>query len=454
LGKLITVDREDDAMTAAEKRRHPPGPREPLEAGNPLEIIEGLWREHGPVCRYSAGLGPVYLLADPDGVRRVLSHPEMYPRGEVLGVVLGDGLLASEGEYWKAQRRNYQPKFTPAHLAAYTTAMVEASEATAREWETQARAGGDAVVPVAPEMMRLSLRVVGRTLLGTEIEDADGRISAVVTDVMVHLGRLGSTLPYSFSPEDNRRIRRSFTALDRLTEQLVEQRRARGPGEDLLWLLMQCTDPATGEVLDTKQLRDEVVTVFLGGHETSGVMMAWAWHSLVRHPEVEERLLAEWDAVLGGRPMTFDDVPKLEETARFLDEVLRLYPPVWSLVRKVTEDDEFAGYAIEAGAHVMVSAYLMHRQPEFWPEAERFDPDRFLPARVKDRPRHAYMPFGLGPHLCVGQHFALLEGMAMLTTLGRRFRLNPVEDGPVGMLPLITIRPEGDLRMRVEVRGR
>lgn len=430
----------------------PPGTREALQGRSPLEVIEYLTQTYGSIVRYSTGLGDLYVIAEPEAVRQILSNPEKFPRSQVLAVALGDGLLASEGAYWRQVRRLYQPKFTPAHLAEYTAIMVEETVALAEGWREEAASQGAVLTNAAREMMRLSLAIIGRTVLGQPIEDPDYRIGDIVTEVMKYLGELGSTFGTRFHAGQNRAMRRAFHNLDRLAEAIIAGRRQKGPEQDLLSVLMQTPLSDTGEPMSDRQLRDEVVTSLLGGHETTGIMMMWAMDLLGRHPEVQERLLAECRQVLGDRPVTFADLPRLEYTRRFLDETLRLYPPVWSLVRRVAEPVDVAGFRLEEGAHLMVSAWLIHRNEALWPEPTRFDPDRFLPEAVAARPRHAYFPFGLGQHLCVGQHFALLEGFVLVAELVRRFRIESVSPEPPEPLPLITIRAKGPVPVRLEPR--
>jgi cytochrome P450 len=430
----------------------PPGTRETLDGRNPLDVIEELTRTFGPIVRYSTGLGDLYVVAEPEAVRTILSSPEKFPRSQVLTVALGDGLLASEGAYWRQVRRLYQPKFTPAHLAEYTAIMLEETVALAERWQQEARPQGSVTANACREMMRLSLAIIGRTVLGQPIEDPDYRIGEIVTEVMKYLGELGSTFGTRFNAGQNRAMRRAFHNLDRLAEAIIARRRQKGPENDLLSVLMQTPLADTGEPMNDRQLRDEVVTSLLGGHETTGIMMMWAMDLLGRHPDVQQRLLAECQQVLGDRPLTFADLPRLVYTRRFLDEALRLYPPVWSLVRRVAEPVELAGFRFEEGAHLMVSSWLIHRNESLWPEPTRFDPDRFLPEAVAARPRHAYFPFGLGQHLCVGQHFALLEGTVMVAELVRRFRIEALSPQPPQPWPLITIRASGPVPVRLEPR--
>jgi cytochrome P450 len=250
-----------------------------------------------------------------------------------------------------------------------------------------------------------------------------------------------------------RRLNRTVAALDDVVESIIEQRR-RFPGDsdDLLAMLMEARDEETGSAMDDMQLRDEVMTLMLAGHETTSTALSWTLYLLSQHPDTRERLEAEVDAVLGDRTPSIEDVPRLTYANMVLQESMRLYPPAWGLARWCHEADEVGGYYLPPNSSVTLSPFLTHRHPEFWPDAERFDPERFAPEQEKGRPRFAYIPFGGGPRLCIGNQFAMTEAMLILATIVQRYRLDLVPGHQVGIDAQITLRPKGGLPMLVSAR--
>jgi cytochrome P450 len=419
----------------------PPGPRGlPLLGSlgdfvwaDPLRAVLTAVREHGDVVRFAFGPYHFYVVNHPDHIRHVLQeNRQNYVKSasyDELRALLGDGLLTSEGDAWLRQQRLVQPAFHRHRLAELAGAMVREIETMLARWEPLAARGE--VFDVAQEMTRLTLAIVGRALFSTDLTggaDAAGRALTVAltwaNDRTVQLVRLPAALP---TPA-NVRARRAVTTLDAMVYGMIDARRkALAPApHDLLSMLLQARDEKTGEGLSDTQLRDDVMTLVLAGHETTANALTWAFYQLSRHPGVARTMRDEVREVLGGRAPGFDDLPKLRYTQMVLEEVLRLHPPAWWIERQAMGADEIGGYDIEPGAMVAVVPYAMHRHPTYWDDPEGFDPERFTPERAADRPKFAYIPFGGGPRQCIGNQFALMEAQLVLAMVAQRFRLDMV----------------------------
>ena len=261
------------------------------------------------------------------------------------------------------------------------------------------------------------------------------------------------SLPQAFPTKRNRRFKRALRELDTFVFGLIGKRRREGDDSgDLLSMLLFARDDNTGEAMSGRQVRDEVMTMLLAGHETSAMALTWAWYLLSIHPEIEHRLHEELDSVLGGRIPGFDDLSQLPHVRMIVDETLRLYPPAWGVERQSIDEDEIGGFRIPKGVQLFVSSYATHRHPDFWESPDLFDPERFLPERSKERPRFAYYPFGGGPRKCIGSNFALMEMQLILATLAQRYRLAVVPEHPVEVQPVITLRPRHGIMMTLNER--
>ncbi|UQA60726.1 cytochrome P450 [Polyangium aurulentum] len=416
--------------------------------------------EHGDVARLEFGVLTgrriAHLLRHPDHVKHVLvdapdNFDKQTPGFTRLREVLGEGLLTSEGSFWLRQRRIAQPAFHRQRIASFAGVMVRAGEERVNAWLERARR--DEPIDVAEEMMNLALRIVCETLLGVDMVDTSAVSQAVdvlLADVRNGLGSFFS-LPRNVPIERNRIFLEAADMLDRQVQRIIDARRKSGAeASDLLSLLMAARDPETGEGMSDRQLRDEVMTMFLAGHETTANALAWTFWLLSLHPGVRRKLSAELASVLeDGRLPTFEDVARLEVTTRVLQESMRLYPPAWIVARRALRDDVIGGYAIPAGSLVFVSPYVTHRHPAFWENPEGFDPDRFAGGALSRLPRFAYFPFGGGPRQCIGMSFAMVEATLLLATLGRRVHLDLLPGQRVVPEPGVTLRPRGEIRMRI-----
>jgi cytochrome P450 len=397
-----------------------------------------------------------YLLCHPDHIRHVLQdHHRNYHKGtrgfDKLRMILGNGLLTSEGAFWLRQRRIAQPAFHRDRIAAFGSTMVRATEQMIeRRWAQHLGSGRP--FDVSAEMMRLTLRIVSETLMSMDLsDDADSVGSALDFLLRTAIQRIQSMIdiPLDLPIPSNRKLAEAIRTINDVVLRVIEQRRREADhGTDLVGLLMDARDEETGEGMTDAQLRDEVITIFLAGHETTANALTWTLHLLSTHPQVEQTLRAELAEVLGGRSPTSEDLPRLAYTKMVLQESLRLFPPAWTIGRGVENDDVIGGYKIPAGSMVIVSPYLVHHNPRIWSNPEGFDPTRFSPENVNSIPKFAYFPFGAGPRQCIGNGFAMTEAQLVLATIMQRVRLEQSPGFPVIPKPTITLRPERGLWMR------
>ena len=426
---------------------------------DPLGLYLGTQRALGDVVRYRMGYLRVQQLTHPDHVRRVLTAPDRYGKGDSWArtkPLIGEGLATSEGELWRRQRRIAQPTFGHDRLVGLAATMTACTQVLLDRWVSDA----GQTVAVFDDIRGLALRIVLRCLfgadLGTGTDDRVGVLSRDFTTAMeITDRRLVSALPLALAValpnRDNRAFRRSLASLDGVVSSLIAARESSpAEQEDLLAALMSATLDELG-VLDRHQLRDEVMTLLLAGFETTANALTWAFVLLDEAPEVAGRLRAEVDEVLGGAVPTAADLPRLVYTRAVVEEVLRLRPPLWAIPRTALREDEVDGYRIPAGDLVVLIPYVTHRHPEFWADPDAFDPTRFLPERRSEVARWAYFPFGGGKRICLGQHFAMMEAQLVLAMVVSRVDLHRA-DRPPAEDAYVTLRPTGPVPMRVAPR--
>ncbi len=448
-------------MAATVRLPDPPGPTGgiPLQRirafrRDPLAFLTGVSRRYGDVARFRIGPRRFYLLAHPDHAREVMVvRHRNFIKSLALQrarVLLGNGLLTSEGEAHLRQRRLAQPAFHRDTVAAMGETMARHARRAAEGWKDGEK------LDLAREMNRLTLNVAGETLFGADVQREADEISGALTDALSLFTRLSNPL----GPLLDRlpvpatlRGRRARVRLDASIYGIIEARRRSGEDRrDLLGLLLAARDEeGGGGGMDDEQLRDEVLTLFLAGHETTANALSWTWHLLAAHPQAEAALHAEVDAL--DRDPTAADVPRLPFTRAAFAESMRLYPPAWAIGREPLEDFEIGGYRIPAGTIVLMSPYLSHRDPRWWTDAEAYRPERWMPENEDALPRQAYFPFGGGPRKCIGEGFAWTEGILLLATLARRWRFGRCGAPPPRTQPLITLRPSGGVWLRAERRG-
>jgi len=399
-------------------------------------------------------MGPIrlHVLSEPEHVQHVFSDNwRNFVKGSMWKPVrrlLGRGLATSDGEIWLRSRRLMQPLFSPKHLKVLVDHMVRVVAGAIPRFEHMAMTGEP--IDMGREMMDLTQEVLLSTIFGASV---DRRTSRALADAInAAFEAINTRLFLFFVPErvplpGERALREAVATIDEAILRIFDERRhSQSERNDLLSLLLHARDDETGEKLAEKQVRDELVTLFVAGNDTTTASLTWLWHSLSENPEVERKLHAEVASVLGDRQPTFDDIAHLTYTKMVFQEALRLYPPVWFLPRFAVADDIIDGYPIPAGSTILVSAYATHRNPNLWERPEVFEPERFTPERSANRPRYAYYPFGGGPRQCIGMSFAYMEAQIITAMLMQKFRMRRV-GGAAKPRSAITLRPQGGLPM-------
>lgn len=428
--------------------------------GSPFQKMLDWHRLYGDVVRYRLGPRLFHMVSHPVLAEEVLIAKQdrlikMYesenPTG--LALVLGQGLVTSRGDLWKRQRRLMQPLFQRSRLPAFADEIGAAGSRLAERWSTLA---DGKPVNVADEMMRTTLDVITRSMFSTSVLDRLDTLSPALLTVLRYSSRHLSNplrLPLWAPTPENRAFKRALKVLDSLIGGLIRERRGSGlRRDDLLDQLLHARDPASGVAMDDRQIRDECLTVFIAGHETTAVALAWSWYFLAVHADAQDRLHAELDAVLSGRVPSLNDLPALPFTRAVFEEAMRLYPPALGVIRKTTEEIGLGGCRIPADTLVFINIANIHRHPEFWDEPDSFRPERFLPDHPARDHRLAYMPFGAGPRVCLGNHFAVAEGVLLLATLAQSYRLDLGPGQRVEPEIVLTLRPKGGLWMRIAKR--
>jgi len=441
--------------------KRPPGPppklligNMPLASGDPLSVFTRWAEEYGDIFYYRAAWLQVYFLNHPDLIEEVLvRNPRNFLKDRVVRKsrwFFGEGLLTNEGDSWLRQRKLSAPAFHRERIRSYAQVMSRYANEMLAKWED------GKVSDIHAEMMGLTLRIVVRALFNLE-SDRTQHIRSAMNWMMGNATGIRLLLPpiarYLPLPEMFR-VRRAVRELDDTVYGIIAQHRSLGHDSgDLLSMLMSARDE-DGSCMSDRQLRDEVLTFLVAGHETTALALTWTWYLLAQHPGVEKELHQELDRVLDGRGPEFADLARLPYTECVIKESMRLYPPAWSLARTVISDFELRGYTIPAGANVVMSQWIMHRHPAYFPQPERFDPERWLREPAKKLARFAYFPFGGGPRQCIGASFAMMESVLLLATVAERFRLRIVPDHPVCPVPSFTLRPKYGIRMTLESRSR
>lgn len=444
--------------------RRPPGPLGKPLVGSAGEMrtkgshqfaVENMQR-YGDICFYRVLRWPIYLLNHPDYIKHVLQdNHRNYGKDtfayRILRMTLGNGLVTSDGAEWSRQRRLTQPAFQRRRVDGFAKGMTQAALDLLTRWETFAR--DDRPFDLAQEMSRVTLRIAGETLFSINLTDeahAVGQALAVGLEEMTARVSRPFSLPLSIPTRANRRFVAARKALDGVVSEIVRERR-RDPGDrgDLLSMFTLAEDPESGARMSDQQLRDQVMTMMLAGHETTANALTWTLTLLARHPEPEATLRAELASVLSDRTPTLEDLPRLEYTWKVFHEALRLYPPIYTFSRTANEDDEIGGYRIPAGSIVSISPYAVHRNPAYWEDPDCFDPKRFDAEAVATRNRFTYLPFAAGPRACIGSHFAITEAQLILATILPHYRIELVEGHPIEPAALIALRPKFGIRARL-----
>jgi cytochrome P450 len=428
-----------------------------LELGrNPIDLFTEV-AEQGDVVSLKFAHARYFLVNDVETVHHVLvDNNRNYtksPNYKGLKLVLGEGLVTSEGEFWRRQRKLSQPAFHRDRVASFVTSMVEETDTMLSKWDEHV---GD-VIDVHAEMMKLTLRIVARTLFSTAVGAEADAIGEALGIAIHHANDYAEAVikpPQWLPSPKNFRFKRSMKTLDALVFRIIDTRR-RGESadaNDLLALLMAATEDGRG--MTDQQLRDEVMTLVMAGHETTANALAWTFYLLSKDPEVERRLARDVVAAVGDRAPVAEDAPKLKYASMVVSESMRLFPPVWAFERQAIDDDVVGGFEVPAKSMVAISPFLLHRHRAYWENPEGFDPERFSPQASEGRPKFAYLPFGGGPRMCIGMGFAMMEAQMCLARIVQKFRLELASSARVDPEPVVTLRPRGGLKMRLRRQAR
>jgi cytochrome P450 len=443
--------------------RNIPGPKGRFLLGSLIEV-SGDWlgfynkcaEEYGDVVRVYLAHVPVYLLAHPRDIETVLAtNAGNFTKSadyRALARVLGKGLLTSEGDFWKRQRSLIQPAFHRQNILAYAAVMTRAASRMLDSWQEKRERN------IHQDMMRVTLEIVAQCLFGAEVADAAERVGQameVVTERFLTNASLAMLFRFDIPVRFARGEWRAIRELNEIIGGIIRKRSSSDqPREDLLDMLLRARD-AEGHPMSAVQVRDEAMTLFLAGHETTAIALSWACYLIAQNPSVETKLTEELQAVLGGRVPTPEDLPRLRYTEMVLKETMRLYPAVWGVGRKALQDCDLGGYRVPAGSNIFILQWRTQRDPRFFPDPERFDPERWKedPVRSGKIPRFAYFPFGAGPRVCVGAAFAMMEATLLLAMIQQTFHLETVAGHPIELFASVTLRPKHGIRVMPQRRA-
>ncbi len=423
---------------------------------DPLAFMSAQVTRYGHIVRYR-GLWQTFQLTHPRDIEHVLqTNSQNYRKGRSLRALrplIGDGLLTSDGEFWRRQRRLAQPAFQRQRIGLYAQAMTDATDALLARWRDLAARGE--TIDVTREMMRLTLHIIGLTMFSTDLSGESDTIARSLDVVRgFAINRMWQIIrpPLSLPTRSNREFHRAMRASERVILDMIAARRSGAvQTDDLLTRLVRATDEETGGGgMSDAQLRAEAITFMSAGHETTAVALTWLWYLLAQHAEAEAQLHAELKRVLNGRTPAHANLPQLTYTAMCIEEAMRLYPPAWGLSRNALGADKIGPYHVAPDSEILIPIYVTQRHPDFWADPDTFDPTRFTPAQTAARPRFAYFPFGAGPRQCIGNNFALMEMQLVVATIAQRFRLRLVPGHPVVADPSITLRPRDGVRVTLQ----
>jgi cytochrome P450 len=426
----------------------PPGPAEGFDLGGSEEALSRLKRyftEFGDLYRVFAPSRGVYnyVINHPDDIKRVLlSNHRNYTKGEGMDrvkILLGNGIMTSEGDFWRRQRRMMQPSFHRRVIDRFSSLIREVNDRFAARWADHAERGQ--AINLSDDASELTLEIVLRSIFGSDLARLSAKFGANPFEVV--------------AKEQNRDLKFAFRfrSLTKLVAELIDRRR-REPEEhfDFLSMLMATRDRDTDAAMSDKELIDEVLTLIVAGHETTAAALTWTWYLISQHPAAQAQLQAEADALSGDQTLSLGAAESLSFTHQVLQEALRLYPPGWLITRRTLEADELGGYAIPPRTDVFISPYMLHRHPAFWSEPEEFKPERFAAVDAAERHKFSYIPFAVGPRHCIGENIAMFEMLVHVSAMSRRFHLTRAGNEPIELEAQINLRPRSSLMMTVEKR--
>lgn len=427
---------------------------------DPLHGLHRAVMDYGAFCRLVLGPFTFWVCHEPEAMKHVLiDNAKNYTKSrnyDGLRLMLGQGLVTSEGELWKKQRKLVAPAFTPQRVPTYVPTFVRAAEDAVANWERELRHTKSADVEIHHAMMSLTFRIVGLTLFSQEFGTDTKRIAGAFEEAIHFADKFSMSLvrvPTHWPLPRNARFKRAMGTLDGLVDSIIRTRKKSYletgvAGDDVMGSLLASKDE-NGAPMDDRQLRDEVLTLIGAGHETTANTLTFTLFLLSLHPTIARRVYDEIETVLGDRSPTVQDLAKMEYLERVIEESMRLIPPVWGLEREAMSEDVLGGYRVAKGDAVAISTWTLHRMSQYWENPEGFDPDRFLPDAKKARPRFVYLPFGGGPRVCIGASFAMLEAKAILAVLLRKLRFSVRSGYALELETAVTLRPKGGIPMQV-----
>jgi cytochrome P450 len=424
---------------------------------DPLKLFMRVMHECGDIGCFYFGPYPLIQLNQPALVQSLLvEHAYDFDKGEVMHnafePMIGNGIFISEGAFHRRQRKMMAPSFQPRHIMNYADTMIRYGEQIQATW----RDGEE--IDIAHEMIRLTMSIIGKVLFDADVMTETEGLGAAIATTLRRVTYVFSHLfpvPLSWPTPQNRRVRRALIMLNDRIQQMIDDRRASPEKRDDFLSILLRAQEEDGSTMSNEQVRNEALTLFGAGHETTSAALTWTWYLLATHPEIYRRVQAEIDKVLQGRPPTYDDLPRLPYCLQVFKEALRLYPPAYGVARTALHDVELGDYTIKHGVGVIAAIYAMHHCAAYYPNPEQFDPERFTPDNEKCLPRYAYLPFGAGPRICIGNHFAMMEGHLLLAALAQRvtFALVPGQCVQYDLSKTLTLRPIHGLRAIVQRRS-
>ena len=432
---------------------------------NPLFLLYKNSQQYGDFIYYPLRIMNVFLVNHPDAIQHILqlnhrNYSKETFQYNLLSSITGKGLLTSDGEFWLRQRRLIQPAFHRNRITGFSNLIIETTQSMLERWDRLSRTGKP--LDIDTEMMQLTLAIVGKALFGIDLTDQASELSKAaltVLDYIVHRARHPISLPPGFPTTRNREFKSALNKLDKAVISIINHRRMTEKSrsstegrEDLLDRLLEARDEQSGVGMTDQQLRDEMITLLIAGHETVASALIWTWYLLSQNPSAADQLHLELAQVLGGRVPAADDLPNLPYTRMVFEEALRLYPPAWMISRKALSEDKIncgETYIIPANALVIISPYIIQRHPTYWESPETFNPVRFTPEKMASQPHFTFIPFGGGPRLCIGDSFARFEAQLIIASIAQRFHLELLDSPPIEAEPLVTLRPKHGLSMRI-----
>jgi cytochrome P450 len=444
----------------------PPGPKAyllPKAAAfqtQPIEAFGALWREYGDLVRLPIMPGyTIDLAVHPNAIEQVLARKDdRYPKPKLLlnamGLLQGQGLFTSEGESWYRHRRLMQPAFQQNQMVNLQAKIQDQVRSLIQAWEF--KPDGE-VIDIAAEMTRLTLKIISSALFSVDLSDESNELGQAIRIGFEYVYFRMSTpivLPPNFPTPRNRQFRQAKQTIDQSIQAMIQARRdGASSAEDLLSMLLAAQDAETGQGMSDQQVQDEAITLMNAGFETTATALSWFWYLLGTHPAVMAQIESEVESVLHGQLLSFAQLGQLPYTRRAFDESLRVHPPGLGMMRTAIADDEVQGYWLPKGTQILLGTYFTQRHPAFWRNPDRFDPDHFLPEQVADRPKYAYVPFGAGPHVCIGKNLALMESMMIITAIVQRFQIELIPQQQITVDPRFTLRPRDGVKVKLRKRS-